>query len=151
MRVFFLMICVENFSKGLRSFGPSLCRDCKRSRRRKVGGQVADRGNPASYDAAGDAFPIPVRELCHDLLDSAATIGLLAQVADAEAAPAVAPDSQLPGQLRRITTAASQVTAICAQVLDEFNPSAAPVLEPQCDPDVNNSPWTARYEGGPAR
>ena len=112
---------------------------------------MADTGNPASYHAADGAFPIPVRELCHDLLESAATIGLLAQVAGAEAAPAVAPDSQLPGQLRRITTAASQVTALCAQVLDEFNPSVAPVLEPQCDPDVNNSPWAARYEGGPAR
>lgn len=112
---------------------------------------MADSGNPESYDAAGDAFPITVRELCHDLLESAATIGLLAQVAGAAAAPAVAPDSQLPGQLRRITTAASQVTAICAQVLDEFNPSAAPVLEPQCHPDVNNSPWVARYEEGSSR
>jgi hypothetical protein len=145
------MICVENFSKGQRSFGPSRCRDCKRSRRRKVGGRVPDTGDPASYHAADDAFPIPVRELCHDLLESAATIGLLAQVAGAEAALAVAPDSQLPGQLRRITTAASQVTAICAHVLDEFNPSAAPVLEPQCDPGVNNSPWAARHEGGSSR
>jgi hypothetical protein len=89
---------------------------------------VVDTGDPASYHAAGDAFPITVRELCHDLLESAATIGLLAQVAGAEAAPAVAPGSQLPGQLRLITTAASQVTAICAQVLDEFDPSAAPSL-----------------------
>jgi hypothetical protein len=112
---------------------------------------VADTGNPEGYHAADDALPIPVRELCHDLLESAATIGLLAQVAGAEAAPAVAPDSQLPGQLRRITTAASQVTAICAQVLDEFNPSAAPVLEPQCNPGVNNSPRAARPEGGPSR
>jgi hypothetical protein len=112
---------------------------------------VADTGNPASYHAADDAFPIPVRELCHDLLESAATIGLLAQVAGAEAATAVAPGSQLPGQLRLITTAASQVTAICAQVLDEFNPSAAPVLEPQCALDVNNSPRAARYEEGPSR
>jgi hypothetical protein len=100
---------------------------------------------------ADDAFPIPVRELCHDLLESAATIGLLAQVAGVEAAPAVAPDSQLPGQLRRITTAASQVTAICAQVLDEFNPSAAPVLEPQCDSGVDNSPRAAPHERGPSR
>lgn len=112
---------------------------------------MTDTGNPASYHAADDAFPIPVRELCHDLLESAATIGLLAQAAGAEATPTVAPDSQLPRQLRRITTAASQVAAICAQVLDEFDPSAAPVLEPQCDPGVTNSPRAARHEGGPSR
>lgn len=112
---------------------------------------MADTDNPAGYHAADDTLSIPVRELCHDLLESAATIGLLAQVADAEAGPAVAPDSQLPGQLGHISAAASRITEICAQVLDEFSHSAAPVFEPRCDPGVNNSPRAARHEGGPSR
>jgi hypothetical protein len=112
---------------------------------------VADTDNPAGCHATDDALPIPVRELCHDLLESAATIGLLAQAAGLEAGPAVAPDSQLPGQLRCITAAASQITAICAHVLDEFNAAAAPVFEQQYDPGVNNSPWAARGGGGPPR
>jgi hypothetical protein len=77
---------------------------------------------------------MPVRELCHDLLESAATIGLLAQVANMEAGPAVTPESQLQGQLRLISAAANQITTICAQVLDQLDLSAAPVIEPLCDP-----------------
>jgi hypothetical protein len=111
---------------------------------------VADTGNPARRHAADATLPIPVRELCHDLLESAATIGLLAHAADVEAGPAVAPESQLQGQLRLITAAASQITTMCAQVLDQLNPSAAPVLEPLCDPSVNNSPRAARHEEGPS-
>jgi hypothetical protein len=86
---------------------------------------VADIGNPAGCHKADEALPTSVRELCHDLLESAATIGVLAQVAGVEAGPAVAADSQLPNQLHLITAAASQITAICADVLDEFNPAAA--------------------------
>jgi hypothetical protein len=82
---------------------------------------VADTGNPARCHADDDARPIPVRELCHDLLESAATIGLLAQAADAEASPAVSPESQLQSQLRLITAAANQITTICAQVLDQLS------------------------------
>jgi hypothetical protein len=112
---------------------------------------VADTGNPERYHADDDALPIPVRELCHDLLESAATIGLLAQVAGVEAGPAVASGSRLHGQLRLITAAANQITTICAQVLDQLNLSAAPVIEPLCDPSVNNSPRAAQHEGGPPR
>jgi hypothetical protein len=89
---------------------------------------VADIGDPARCRADDDALPIPVRELCHDLLESAATIGLLAQAADVEAGPAVAPESQLQGQLRLITAAANQIATICAQVLDQLSPSVAPSL-----------------------
>jgi hypothetical protein len=100
---------------------------------------------------ADAALPIAARELCHDLLESAATIGLLAQAAGLEAGPAVAPDSRLPDQLLHITAAASQITTICGQVLDQLNLSAAPAIEPQYDPGVNNSPWAARHGGGLSR
>lgn len=106
---------------------------------------MADTGDPARCYADDDALSIPVRELCHDLLESAATIGLLAQAADMEAGLAVTPESQLQGQLRRITAAASQITTICAQVLDQLDLPAAPVIEPLCDSSVNNS-RAARYE-----
>lgn len=112
---------------------------------------MADIGNSSGGHKADDALPISVRELCHDLLESAATIGVLAQAASAEAGPAVAVDSQLPSQLRLITAAAGQITAICAHVLDEFNPAAALVFEPQHDPGVDNSPRAARHEGGRSR
>lgn len=102
--------------------------------------------------AADDALPLsPVRELCHDLLESAATIGLLAQVAGKEADRAAYPGSQLPSQLQLITAAASQVAAICAQVLDQCNPPAAPVLTSPCDPSMTTSPRAARHQGGPSR
>lgn len=87
---------------------------------------MADTHNAAGCHAADDALPIRIRELCHDLLESAATIGLLAQAAGVEIGPAIAPDSQLPSQLRLITAAAGQIAAICAQVLDPCNPPAAP-------------------------
>jgi hypothetical protein len=89
--------------------------------------------------------------LCHDLLESAATIGLLAHAADAEASPAVSPESQLQGQLRLIIAAASQITTICAQVLDQLSLSAAPVIEPLREPGVSDSPRAARHEGGSSR
>lgn len=92
-------------------------------------------GNPKSSYAVNDVRShLPVRELCHDLLESAATIGLLAQAADMEAGPAVAPDSQLPSQLRLITAAAGQIAGICTQVLDQCNPSGTPVLMPLTSP-----------------
>ena len=112
---------------------------------------MADIGDPARCRADDDALPIPVRELCHDLLESAATIGLLAQAAGMEAGPVVAHESQLQGQLRIITVAANQIATICAQVLDELNLSAALVTEPQCESGVSNSPRAARHEGGPSR
>lgn len=95
---------------------------------------MADAGNPPGRHAADDALPIAARELCHDLLESAATIGLLAQVAGLEAGPAVAPESQLQGQLRIITAAADQITTICAQALDQLILSAAPVIERYASP-----------------
>jgi hypothetical protein len=113
---------------------------------------VADVCNSTGSHAADDALLLsPVRELCHDLLESAATIRLLAHAAGAEADPAVYPGSQLPSQLRLITTAASQVAAICAQVLDQCNPPAAPVLMLPCDPNMTTSPQAARHQGGPSR
>ena len=95
---------------------------------------MADTGNPARCHAADDALSIPVRELCHDLLESAATIGLLAQAADVEAGPAVAPESQLQGQLRLITAAANQITTICAQVLDQLTCPLLPSLSRYATP-----------------
>jgi len=95
---------------------------------------VADIGNSIGSHAVDDVLPFsPVRELCHDLLESAATIGLLAHAAGAEAGPAVAPGAQLPSQLRLIT-----VAAICAQVLDQCNP-AAPVIMPLCNLSMTTS------------
>lgn len=95
---------------------------------------MADTGNPARCHADDDELPIPVRELCHDLLDSAATIGLLAQAANLEAGPAVTQESQLQGQLRLITAAANQITTICAQVLDQLTLSAHPSLNRYATP-----------------
>lgn len=114
------------------------------------GAKVADTGDPARCHADDDALSIPVRELCHDLLESAATIGLLAQAADMEAGPAVTPESQLQGQLRLITAAADQITTICVQVLDQLGPFRCSVIEPLCEPGVNNSTRAARHEGGPS-
>ena len=105
---------------------------------------MADTGDPARCHADDDALSIPVRELCHDLLESAATIGLLAQAADQ------GHEDLTRGQLRLITAAASQITTICAQVLDQLDLPAVPVFEPLCDSSVNNS-RAARYEGGPSR
>jgi hypothetical protein len=113
---------------------------------------VADIGNSIGSHAVDDVLPFsPVRELCHDLLESAATIGLLAHAAGAEAGPAVAPGAQLPSQLRLITVAASQIVAICAQVLDQCNPAAAPVIMPLCDLSMTTSRQAARHKGGPSR
>jgi len=113
---------------------------------------VADIGNSTGSHVVDDAPLVsPVRELCHDLLESAATIGLLAQAAGTEAGPAVALESQLPSQLRLITAAAGQIAAICAQVLDQCNPPAAPVLMPLVDPSMTTSPQAARHKGGPSR
>ena len=95
---------------------------------------MGDAGNPSGRHAADDALPIAARELCHDLLESAATIGLLAQAADLEAGPAVAPESQLQGRLRIITAAAEQIATICAQALDQLILSAAPVIERYATP-----------------
>jgi hypothetical protein len=76
-----------------------------------------------------------VRELCHDLMEPAATIRLLAQVADAEAADAEAAEAEagdpasadaapalqarLRSRLRVIDAAATQIAAICERVLEQ--------------------------------
>ena len=113
---------------------------------------MADISNSTGSRVIDDAPLVsPVRELCHDLLESAATIGLLAHAAGAEAGPAVAPESQLPGQLRLITAAAGQIAAICAQVLDQCDPPAASAPMPLVDPSMTASPQAARHKGGPSR
>jgi hypothetical protein len=113
---------------------------------------VADICSSTGCHAVDDPLLLsPVRELCHDLLDSAATISVLVQAAGTEAGAAVAPESQLPDQLRRITAAASKITAICAQVLDQCAPPAAHVFMPLCDPSTTTLPQAPRHEGGLSR
>ena len=111
---------------------------------------MADTSNPAHCHTDNDVLPMPVRELCHDLLESTATIGLLAQAAEVEAGPVIAPESQLQDQLRLITAAADQITTICVQVLDQLGPFRYSAIEPLCEPGVNNSTRAVRHEGGPS-
>lgn len=108
---------------------------------------MAGIGNSPGCRAVDDALPLSVRELCHDLLESAATIRLLAQAAGAEAGPAVSPGSQLFCQLQLISATAGQIAEICADVLDECT-SPADVLEQLYDPSANYPPRAARHEGG---
>lgn len=149
MRVFFLVIREGRFSEGL---VPDSVPRLQAPRGYWGGGRhVVNTCDFTGIHTADDALPLsPVRELCHDLLESAATIGLLAQVAGTEADPAVYPGSQLPSQLRLITAAARQVAAICAQVLDQCNPPA-PVLMSPCDASMTTLPQAARHQGGPSR
>ena len=105
--------------------------------------------NPTGGAGADDAIPLSgVRELCHDLLESAAAIGLLVRVAAAEADPAVAAGSQLSGQLELIATAASQVLTICTDVLDLCPPPAADVVRRQAttEPRVTGTKEASRVE-----
>jgi hypothetical protein len=110
---------------------------------------VGDFVDSADCCAIDDTLPRSVRELCHDVLEAGATIGLLAQVAGPELRPDVAPESQLASQLRLIAAAANQIATICAHVLDEYHPPHPPVPEPRCDLRAN-SPRAARRQGGRA-
>ena len=108
--------------------------------------------NSACGTGVDDAIQVSgVRELCHDLLESAAAIGLLAQAAAAEADPAVAAGSQLSGQLRLIAAAAGQVVATCTNVLDQCTPPAAHVHTSPRGPGMLTSPRMTRHEGGRRR
>lgn len=79
---------------------------------------MACSGAAGTAGAAGAArLSAPAREFCHDLLQGAATIGLLARAADVEADPSVPPESQLRRSLREMSAAAGQIAAICEQVL----------------------------------
>jgi signal transduction histidine kinase len=61
-----------------------------------------------SLDAAGTSL----RELCHDLIEPAATIRWLVRAADAESGP------DLRNRLGAIAVAAGQIAAICEHILD---------------------------------
>lgn len=59
------------------------------------------------------------RELCHDLIDSAAAIKVLAHVAGVEAGADPAAGSWLRGHLNGISAAAGQIAEICERVLGQ--------------------------------
>jgi signal transduction histidine kinase len=60
------------------------------------------------------ADPRLLRELCHDLIEPASSIRLLASAACSQ----LAADSSIRDQLRVIASEAAQITEICRQVLD---------------------------------
>ncbi len=70
-------------------------------------------GTPA--DGSAD---MPVRELCHDLIESAAAITIFVRLADADATEAdVVAGCQERSRLRGIAAAAGQIVEICQGVL----------------------------------
>ncbi|HLH84941.1 MAG TPA: hypothetical protein VKV38_16925 [Trebonia sp.] len=61
-----------------------------------------------------------VRELCHDLIESAAAIGIFVRLADTEATGAgLAAGCQLRSRLEGIAAAAGQIVEICQRVLEQ--------------------------------
>lgn len=63
-------------------------------------------------DASSDAPSLLLRELCHDLIEPAATIKWLVRAAEAESG------KELHGRLEAIAAAAGQIAAICDGILD---------------------------------
>jgi hypothetical protein len=70
-------------------------------------------------NAAGGEAGRLARELCHDLIDSAAAIKVLAHVADAEAGADPAAGSLLRNHLNGISAAAGQIAEVCERVLKQ--------------------------------
>ena len=75
-------------------------------------------GNAA--DGTGGSL---ARELCHDLIESAAAIKVLARVADSEAGADPAAGSLLRSHLDGISAAAGQIAEVCERVLRQGGPS----------------------------
>jgi two-component system, OmpR family, sensor kinase len=69
-----------------------------------------------SFPASGTSAPVArlLRELCHDLMEPAASIKLLARALGASAGP----DPAVQHRLRLIAAEASRIADICGQVLD---------------------------------
>lgn len=99
--------------------------------RTDVVGHGGNAVNGAYYVGSGVPNPVPldasiadgkglvadarqIRELCHDLVEPAAVIKVLAQAALAE----LAPDSATRIRLRTIASEAARITDMCGQVLD---------------------------------
>jgi signal transduction histidine kinase len=80
----------------------------------QIASAAADAGDLADDPAAAPAEMRLLRELCHDLIESAASIKLLAHAAgpDAVANPSLA------HRLRMIATEAGRIADICGQVLN---------------------------------
>lgn len=76
-------------------------------------------GGNFSMPADGSADML-VRELCHDLVESAAAIRIFVRLADTEATEAgLVAGCQLRSRLRGIATAAGQIVGICQGVLEQ--------------------------------
>lgn len=67
---------------------------------------------PALGDVPSVTTDASLRELCHDLIEPAATIRWLVRAAEAE------PGEELHERLEAIAVAAGQITAICDDILD---------------------------------
>jgi signal transduction histidine kinase len=67
---------------------------------------------PAVREVSLDAAASSLRELCHDLIEPAATITWLVRAADADSA------QDLRNRLGAIAVAAGQIAAICEHILD---------------------------------
>ncbi|MGH3171134.1 MAG: ATP-binding protein [Trebonia sp.] len=87
-------------------------------------GMLADGsgGVSASRDVSSVTTGSSLRELCHDIVEPAATIRWLVRAAEAEAEAG----DELRGRLAAIAAAAGQIAAICDDILDP----------PQCRPCV---------------
>ena len=73
----------------------------------------------SSMSAHGSADML-VRELCHDLIESAAAIRMFVRLADTEATEAdLVAGRQSRSRLRGIATAAGQIVEICQAVLEQ--------------------------------
>ena len=70
-----------------------------------------------SADGSADTL---ARELCHDLIESAAAIAIFVRLADTEATKAgLVTGCQTRSRLRGIATAAEQIVGICQGVLEQ--------------------------------
>jgi signal transduction histidine kinase len=82
---------------------------------------------------------LSLRELCHDIIEPAATIRWLARAADAE------PAQDQQGRLRTIAAAAGQIAAICEHILDWPQQCAGVRLDLLADDAVASA--RVRYAG----
>ena len=104
---------------------------------------LADLSDANGISGANGAFwttvGLPLRELCHDLIEPAARIRWLVRAADAESA------QDLPNRLRAIAVAAGQIAAICEQVLGPPQHHAGVRLDLLADDAAANA--KLRYAG----
>jgi signal transduction histidine kinase len=104
---------------------------------------LADLSDANGLSGASGAFcttvSLPLRELCHDLIEPAATIRWLVRAASAGSA------QDLPNRLRAIAVAAGQIAAICEQVLGPQQHHAGARLDLLADDAAANA--KLRYDG----